>query len=290
MSEWSFIAIDQSSLSHLYTLHEAVYNKPARPGYYHEKYDTAYTGAQPVGYIALQNDCPAACCSAIPYRVSVQGKTILAAQLCDGMTHPAHRHKGLFLQVINRIVAMTREQGIHFLFGFPNQNSYPAFIKHLDFTHAQTMNRYTFTFGDSLYKKIYRRLISSVPGQATITNPLLQEGYDGLIYDADLIKYRRYNMNCIRQINEAAVWMNRSGDRIIGAVSIAASLDDLLRYLKKKEKAASATFIISSGAQLDGALSSRTRPQPGFEVITKNLSGRYQLDKLKFQFADLDIF
>lgn len=290
MSELSFIAIDQNSLHHVYKLHEAVYSRPVRPLYYHEKYDTSYTGAKPVGCIALQNDQPVACCSALPYRMSIQSETVLAAQLCDGMTHPAHRHKGLFMDVINRMLAAAKEQGIHFVFGFPNQNSHPAFIKHLNFTQAQAMNRYTFRFGDSLYKKVYRRLVGQDQAHTTIPNPLLPEGHDGLIYDAELIKYKSYNPNYIQQISTTSVWMNRAGDRIIGSVSDVSSLDALLHYLEKKEKTASVTFIISAGTQLDKALSSRTRPRQGFEVVIKNLSGRYSLDRLKFQFADVDIF
>jgi hypothetical protein len=31
-------------------------------------------------------------------------------------------------------------------------------------------------------------------------------------------------------------------------------------------------------------------PEAGFAIITKNLSGRYDLGRLKFQLADIDIF
>jgi len=58
-----------------------------------------------------------------------RGKRMKAVQSCDTMVHPAFRRFGIFSQMIMTAENHFREQGYHFLFGFPNQYSLPGFLK-----------------------------------------------------------------------------------------------------------------------------------------------------------------
>src|SRR4051812_11835714 len=111
-------------------LHKAVYGHKRPPKFFLNKYNTAYTGAGHVGYLVYnQQQEPVAFYGVIPTLVWYNGKTILAAQSADTMTHPEYRNMGLFKQLANLTYALCRQEGIRFVFGFPNQNSLPGFIK-----------------------------------------------------------------------------------------------------------------------------------------------------------------
>ena len=54
---------------------------------------------------------------------------IFALQSCDTAVLPETRGKGVFSSLIRQALETVRENKIPFLFGLPNQNSYPGFVK-----------------------------------------------------------------------------------------------------------------------------------------------------------------
>ncbi|HEY0608576.1 MAG TPA: hypothetical protein VGD35_02945, partial [Chitinophaga sp.] len=50
--EYKIVRLNSDNLADLEQLYEAVYGRKVRPGFYKEKYDTAYTGVSCIGYIA----------------------------------------------------------------------------------------------------------------------------------------------------------------------------------------------------------------------------------------------
>jgi hypothetical protein len=295
MRDYTVIPLNAESILHLYTLHERVYGKACPAGYFHKKYNTAYTGTGFIGFIALYNTEPVAYYGVIPMFVSIRNSPVLAAQSCDTMTHPAHRKKGLFTELAMHTFALAKEQGIHFIFGFPNQHSYPGFIKKLGFAHAEMMNRYLFRFPDPLYKKIYRKFLGQ-PIRSNTTafeNTLLNGGHDGMIYSAGFLNYKQYNSNVLLSVEKNhTAWVHQNGDVWLGAIAPAEKevLENCLDTLQKQTRAKSVMLMVSPGTKPDSLLQLLAAPQPGFAVITKNLSNTYPLDRLKFQLADIDIF
>lgn len=292
MNDYDIVQLNESNLHHLYALYKNVYNKVVKPYYFHLKYNTAYTGAIYVGFIAFSGKLPVAYYGVIPMRLSVNRETVLAAQSCDTMTHPDFRGKGLFTELAQRTFQLAIEKGIHFVFGFPNQNSYPGFINKLDFSHAQTLQRYTIPFKNSFFKKVKRKLfpVSLQEEKTTIINHLLQEGFDGVIYDEAYLNYKKYNSNVISA--HPFAWLNMSDGAWIGVpgtINVTA-VNGLIDLADTKFNVASVTFMVSPQTGLSETLSEIKKPEEGFAVITKNLSGIYNLDNLKFQFADIDIF
>ena len=287
------VQLGSDTLELLPVLYEQVHGRKCPPDYFRLKYDTAFTGAQYIGYVALENKIPLAYYGVIPVMVSVNNEPVLAAQSCDTMTHPRHRNKGLFVQLAKLTLELAGKKGIHFVFGFPNKNSYPGFIKHLGFRHTETMNRYTISFSKTILRKLYRKLLVSLPANGrSIENRLLLQGFDGVLYSDAYLHYKHYNQNRILTSNDKLYWINTYGHLFVGAMSDEReeALPEQIAFLSKRTKASSATFIISPGTQLDKSLSRLYTAEEGFPVIIKNISGKFSTDNLKFQFADIDIF
>jgi predicted N-acetyltransferase YhbS len=62
-----------------------------------------------------------------------QNKLVEAYQSGWSATHPNHRGKGIFSQLINAAKKILLERKAGFIFGFPNANSHPIFTKKLGF-------------------------------------------------------------------------------------------------------------------------------------------------------------
>lgn len=294
MSSYSFARLGATNLKDLYTLFTAVYNKTCPESYFERKYHTAYTGLSYIGYIAYLDHKPVAYYGVIPTFLSIGQQKILAAQSCDTMTHPAHQKKGLFVKLAKQTIELARQEGIHLVFGFPNQNSYPGFIKHLGFTHADTMHRYTIRFPNTPFKVLLRKLGLTGGKQTSesVPNILLQEGFDGVLYDQAYRTYKGYNSNTVIGTSGQRFWVNLPKGGWIGTLAPLNKelFSQTLRNLENLTKASSITFMISPGTGLDDALSKTMRAEKGFAVIIKNLSGKYETGRLKFQFSDIDIF
>ena len=54
---------------------------------------------------------------------------VYAAQSCDSAVLKQYRGKGVFTAIIKEAQEQLQFEGVDFLFGFPNSNSYPGFIK-----------------------------------------------------------------------------------------------------------------------------------------------------------------
>ena len=66
-------------------------------------------------------------------------KTFIAAQSCDSAVVPEARGKGVFTQIVNEAEELLRQDGVDMLIGFPNNNSYPGFMK-MGWQHIGSLN------------------------------------------------------------------------------------------------------------------------------------------------------
>jgi len=58
------------------------------------------------------------------------------AQSLDTMTHPDYRGQGMFTVLAEECMRYAAKRGIEALFGFPNENSFPGFVRRLDWDHT----------------------------------------------------------------------------------------------------------------------------------------------------------
>src|SRR6201996_4502952 len=142
-SELVIERLSKKNLSDLDKLHYEVYKKRQPAGFFEKKYDTAYTGVQHLGFIAYnENHNPIAFYGVIPCFIRYKDKLILAAQSADTMTHPKYQFKGLFIKLANITFDWCREEGVSFVFGFPNQNSLHGFLVKLKWQMTETLSCY----------------------------------------------------------------------------------------------------------------------------------------------------
>ncbi len=69
----------------------------------------------------------------IPIPLRVKGMRITGSLSLNTVTHPDYRRLGLFTKTAMAVYEELQRQGIAYTLGFPNENSYPGFVKKLDF-------------------------------------------------------------------------------------------------------------------------------------------------------------
>jgi hypothetical protein len=71
----------------------------------------------------------------IPMKYNYNGKPILGSLSLNTLTSPKYQRNGLFVKMANATYKSCEDEQIFFTTGFPNPNSYPGFVKKLNFTH-----------------------------------------------------------------------------------------------------------------------------------------------------------
>jgi GNAT superfamily N-acetyltransferase len=73
------------------------------------------------------------CFAITPKRVLSFGKVWLAAEMDDAFVDPSYQGHGIFRRMVEMAVEEAGRQGVRFLYGTPNETSYPIFLHRLDF-------------------------------------------------------------------------------------------------------------------------------------------------------------
>ena len=93
---------------------------------------------------------------AIPLLFNHDGETIKTTRVQNVMVHPDFRKRGIFFQTLKNLTEYLKSKGEDFIITFPNDNSFPAFMK-LDYHHLFEMFTYNLSV-DSLEKNIDKEL------------------------------------------------------------------------------------------------------------------------------------
>ncbi len=70
--------------------------------------------------------------SVMPVRLNLMGRPVLACQSVDTAVHPDHRGQRIFERTAADCYAGCADAGLQAVIGFPNANSYPGFMRALD--------------------------------------------------------------------------------------------------------------------------------------------------------------
>lgn len=125
------------------SLHRVLY--PKAPPFLEETFFPPTAGEYAIGWLAYSPaGHPSAYYGVFPTRLTNPlGRSVRAAQSGATMTHPEHQGQGLFTKLAERTYESARDSGVDFVFGFPNQNSYPGFTRKLKWQHHRTMVSHT---------------------------------------------------------------------------------------------------------------------------------------------------
>lgn len=290
-------------------LHTEIYGRPAQRDYF-KKYDTTFTPAKYIGFIAYNHDkLPIAFYGVIPCLIKFDHKIMLTAQSADTMTHPGYRNRGLFVELATLTFQLCHDSGINLIFGFPNQNSLPGFINKLGWKMTERLdcfivNGAMFSWGRFFYKSsalrdaytIYQQnvLKKYLLPQQGIANSMCNDGYSGVYRDHHYRKYKTYTDTHVIKIDSSTLWIKVSSMLLIGDISVSPNnFKDMMNKLKKlarKMGLKEIHFHVSPGTTLHNLFAADFHPIPSFPVIFKDLAGDAPIDKIKFTSADIDTF
>src|SRR5689334_730358 len=129
-SDYTVRRIGRKDIPGLETLFNQVYKRQVAEGYFEKKLSSSFSKLEYAGYIAsnAKNEIVASLCM-VPCSILVNGTGIRSAQLTDGMTLASQRRTGIFGQLASAVLGLAKETGIELIFGFPNQDAFPALLK-----------------------------------------------------------------------------------------------------------------------------------------------------------------
>lgn len=308
--EYRIERLSPENLSALDELHLAVYGRRSKPDYFPKKYDTAYTGAAYLGFIAYNREnIVVAYYGVMPCLIRYGTSEVLAAQSGDTMTHPGFRYKGMFVELSRLTFDLCKREGVRLLFGFPNQHSYHGAITKLGWRQTETMECFIIPVPTiplaaaakrfpALQKAYngYARLILGrrTRGKRQMPNSVLEDGYNGLLRSDRFMEYRTYSDNQVIHIGNATVWLKTDTDLVIGDIALGkAGFDATLRTLRRIAFLLGLRrmlFQCCPGTRLHRSLAARYPGTASFPVLFQDLGSGLSPETIKFTFADIDIF
>ena len=222
MIPYSFEILTYDNLKDLIPLYKNAFKKGISTEYILKKTNTSVFGKRNIGFIAYdKNNIPAAFYGVYPCQIEYNGKLYLAAQSGDTMTHNDHTGKGLFTLLATKTYNYCKENGFHLIFGFPNENSFPGFIKRLGWSHFDDLKpylirvrcipwirlKYTFRLPQSIHNKWCRfRLKGLKKGQAFKSSCLTNDS-PVVDHSEDFFSYKTYGENYLIQVKGINVWL-----------------------------------------------------------------------------------
>jgi hypothetical protein len=237
------------------------------------------------------------------------GKVIPAAQSADTMTHPNYRSKGLFGQLSKLTFELCRELGIRLIFGFPNQNFYKAAVntgwKEIGALDCFVIPLKTVALESiagrlAILKPAFQSYARHILGKYRLPDPglpnsLFDEGFGGVLRDDRYLRYKTYSRTSVIEIGRARIWFKIRNGFIIGDLM---GLDPnnfpavmgLIQKIAKRSGVKELQFHASRGTRVHALFAAAYPARPSFPVIFQDFGSGIPLEKIKFTFADIDIF
>ena len=309
--EYSIVRLNKDNLEEVAKLHAAVYSSVPASGYFSKKYNTAYTGIEYTGFIAYNcENIAVAFYAVIPCFIQYGKEIMLAAQSADTMTHPQYRYKGMFVELSNLTFELCRKLGIHLIFGFPNQNSYHGAVNKLGWKMTHRLDYFSipvkglrlesicskFTFLKKLYG-LYRQSVLKKyinPGKE-VKSSAQEEGFATVYRSKDYFQYKAYSQSQVIRLDSTSIWIKGKYGLMIGDIeglneknftTVLETLIGIARKLGVKQ----VQFHCSPGIQLHSLFSAYCEPSPSYPALFQDFGSPILPEKIKFTFADIDIF
>lgn len=276
------------------------------------KQHTSFTGFENVGFIAYDElKQPAAFYGVYPCMIEYQGKKYLVAQSGDTMTHSKHVGKGLFTQLAQKTYEYCKENGFHLVYGFPNENSFPGFIKRLGWSHFDDMTSYlirvkcipwirlknTFKLAQSLHNKwcnfVLNKLKKGQPfksSAATFETPVID-------HSSEFFAYKTYAKNYLVRLNGMNLWLKHDDTFLLIGDFETFTEVEFEQTIKRLKRIAfflglpHLRFQTSSSTEGERLFQKYGIPMEiNYPVGGINFTNTIPLEKLKFTGADNDTF
>jgi GNAT superfamily N-acetyltransferase len=312
MDEYSVIRISESHVADLGIIFKDAFGQELQLEKFLKKQKTGLFGDELVGYIAYdQFNFPAAFYGVYPCQIEYQGKFYLAAQSGDTMTHSKHVGKGLFTQLATKTYEYCRENGFHLVFGFPNENSFPGFIKRLGWSHFDNLTPYlirvkcipwirfknTFKMPQSIHIKWCRFILKTKQRGTPFKSSCLTSDTPTVNRSEEYFNYKTYGENYLIQVKGINVWLKFDDTFLLIGDLEKCSETEFLVVIRKLKSIAfwmglpHLRFHASSNTWGERLFKQHGVPmEVRYPIGGINFTHEIPLEKLKFTAADNDTF
>ncbi|WP_290538037.1 GNAT family N-acetyltransferase [Alcanivorax sp.] len=138
----NIVPLALSDLELVRRLHFEIYGWTKNKDEFESMYVDSQGDLKAVGYLAKNERGEAAAYYGVFLcDLRVDGKFFFSAQSGDTMTHPDFQGKGLFTKLALKTYDKVRELGVDFVYGFPNESSYPGFKRKLNWNFPFKMKK-----------------------------------------------------------------------------------------------------------------------------------------------------
>ena len=309
-----FKKIDDESYSDIKLLYHSCFALNEHLSVIKKKYSTDFVGIKNVGYFAKdENGNSVSYYGVFPAILRYESDDYLVAQSGDTMTSPLHQKKGLFTSLAKQTYQLSLQNGIKFVFGFPNINSYPGFKNKLDWVFFGNMQKFTinvFTlpicelsskwkFLNPLYhlfveSKLKKYKIEPRNIDFSLFNYSEVKGF--IKKDIHFLNYKLANKNnFFVEINGFKILLKVDIHLIIGEIEKIALLDSN-RFLKTIKKLAQILackkiiFNLSCNHWLYDILNNSLTPSESLPIGFYNIDSTFEFSEIQFSGADYDTF
>jgi hypothetical protein len=312
MITYSVKKLDNHCIQDLLPIYANAFGTEVTLDFLRAKLNTSFTGINNVGFIAYDEHLnPAAFYGVYPCQIEYQGKFYLAAQSGDTMTHSNHTGKGLFIQLATKTYEYCKENGFHCVFGFPNENSFPGFIKRLGWTHFDNLTPYlirvkcipwirlknTFRLPQSIHNKWCKLLLKSKKkGKAFISSCLTSET-PVIDHSKEFFEYKTYEENFLIQVKGKNVWVKFDDTFLLIGDLEKCSEEEFLVVIRKLKRIAfwmglpHLRFHACSDTWGEHMFKKYgSQMEVSYPVGGINFTGEIPIEKMKFTAADNDTF
>lgn len=313
--EYKTIHLNKDELKSLTKLQNQSFPKKRSIDYIYNKYDMSNFGVKPLGLFSIDKDeKPVAYYGVFPIQLKYDNKLIWVAQSGDTMTHPNHRGKGLFMELAKSTYEICSQNQIELIFGFPNSQSYPGFIR-LGWTFTGKWQHISFRRKPFFIFKLLHRIplfksyfINRLREDATVYEKsnwqeYLPDGVKGYIHKNEA--YFDYKTKCsgaqIIEFEGFKLFLKIDSNLIIGDVSYfeAKRTTDFINCIKKLSKKYWCEGVIFQFSKnhwiYDYLKASNIIPQESNSAgniggIVLLDSNKINVDKIMFVLGDTDFF
>lgn len=278
-------------------------------------FDTSAWGKEYIAFLARQRDTneTAAFYGIFPCAVEYNGERHVAAQSGSTMTHTRHRRQGLFYKAAKETCRLARDEGISFIFGFPNSSSHPGFIK-MGWTEEGSVNAYhiivptlplsylaaRFRFLQRAYRLWFRTIAALWRvSYRSFPNSSRGEGVGNVVHDESLLAYKpESDRRLMLRFSGTTVWVNLQGGKLgIGDIDLLTGTADSAKAIRGLKLFCFLAGIfhlrtyVSPESRLDKVFQRHGyRPRSGLPIIHFDLDSNLPLQAFKYVYADFDTF
>ena len=313
MEEYRFDRLSQNNLYNLISLYRDCFKLKVDIEFLRKKYDTISFGTELIGFIAFDKKTNEAAgyYGVFPMLASISGKTVLVAQSGDTMTHPKHQGKGLFIHLAKITYELAGSEGIDFVFGFPNKNSYPGFKKKLDWVFYKNIHVYSIAtrsipfdklfkksgFFESAYHKYVLKKLRKHLTDEVVPNSLQQQepGCGYIVHDKRFFNYKVFYPSYKVIVNSVKCVVRVDGRLWVGDIDFCSKdkihmvLDGLID-LAKRIGCSSVQFAVTEDTFYDGILKERYGIKSTNPIGYLSFGGKEDPSRFNYQAVDFDTY